>query len=800
MYPRLRVVEGWTTVILLLVMFLCVAWSIQMASWTAEGLSVLQGIVLLGGVTGIVLAKSRLPNQMSHLLGGLSGLTWGTYLTSQALSDAESWKVAVVELNSRLTTWIYRLIYGGTSGDDAIFVLFLCFLLWLLAYFCAWAVFRWHRVWWAVIVCALALLANVYYAPRNLGVFLFAYLFCSLLLVVRFNVFVHEQEWEASRVGYSSDVIWSFSQAGLALTAILLVLSWLTPTALASKPLNPVWERMGEPWRRVQNQWNRVFFNLNYGNEPAFSYFGRAMRFGGPVNLSDTPLFEVKATTGRYWRAMVFHEYTGNGWINTDVNTVLVEEDEAPLTTMGYELRREVTQTVTLLQNTGPDGLLVAAGQPVRAGLPIRAVVDPLPSEAGVDEQSPVEISILYATRPLARAETYQVVSSLTKADVESLREAGTEVPEWVMERYLQLPDSLPQRIRDLAVQVTWGRETPYEKVEALERFLRTFRYDETIQAPPAEADGVAYFLFDVKAGYCDYYASSLVVMARSLGIPARYVRGYSQGQYEDGVYHVRELNGHAWPEVYFAGYGWVEFEPTAAQPVIERPNPQDESSSDTDRSRPSPMRDPFSFGDIMPDDADEPLYDPSLSAAQTGVEWREVIAFLLLGVAAGLLGVIVLLHRPSGELSLAELLLGRPIPGQQQPLSLAEWAYTGLLSLSRRLFGLVPRPHQTPFEFAARVGHAVPSGAEPVDQIASAYVQERFSPRAAAGEEGEPAGSGLVEALHMLRPAMLRRWVARWGEDLRQGWLRLGPRPIEKEPWTKSEAKKKRGARRARF
>jgi transglutaminase-like putative cysteine protease len=799
MYSRLRVAEGWTTVILLLVILLCVAWSIQMASWTPEGLSVLQGIVLLGGVTGIVLAKARLPNQMSHLLSGLGGLTWGIYLTSQALSDVEAWQVAVVELNRRLTAWIYKLIYGGTSGDDAIFVLFLCFLLWLLAYFCAWAVFRWRRVWWAVIVCALALLTNVYYAPRNLGVFLFAYLFCSLLLVVRFNVFVHEREWEASRVGYSSDVIWSFSQAGLALTAILLVLAWLTPTALASKPLNPVWERMGEPWRRVQNQWNRVFFNLNYGNEPAFSYFGRAMRFGGPVNLSDTLLFDVKAATGRYWRVMVFHEYTGDGWVNTDVNTVLLEEGEAPPPTMEYELRREVTQTVTLVLNGSPDGLLVAAGQPVRAGLPVRAVVDPLPSEVGVDDPSPVEFSILYATRPLARDESYQVVSSLSRADVESLREAGTDYPEWVTERYLQLPDALPQRIRDLAEQVTRGRETPYEQVEALERFLRTFRYDETIQAPPAEADGVGYFLFDVKAGYCDYYASSLVVMARSLGIPARYVRGYSRGQYEDGVYHVRELNGHAWPEVYFEGYGWVEFEPTAAQPEIVRPRPQDASSSDSDRSRPSPMRDPFSFGELMPDEGDEPLYDPNLASAQTGVEWRKVIGFFLLGVAAVLLGAIVLLHRPSGELSLAELLLGRPLPGRPQSLSLAEWAYTGLLSLSRRLFGLMPRPHQTPFEFATRVGHAVPSGAEPVNQIASAYVQERFSPRAAEGEQEEPAGSGL-EALHVLRPAMLRRWVERWGEDLRQGWIRLGPRPVVQEPWTKEEAKKKRRTRRRRF
>jgi hypothetical protein len=82
------------------------------------------------------------------------------------------------------------------------------------------------------------------------------------------------------------------------------------------------------------------------------------------------------------------------------------------------------------------------------------------------------------------------------------------------------------------------------------------------------------YFLFDLKKGYCDYYATSMIVLARTAGLPARMVIGYSSGIYNPltAEYIVREANAHSWVEVYFTGVGWVEFEPTASQPPITLP------------------------------------------------------------------------------------------------------------------------------------------------------------------------------------------------------------------------------------
>ncbi len=145
-----------------------------------------------------------------------------------------------------------------------------------------------------------------------------------------------------------------------------------------------------------------------------------------------------------------------------------------------------------------------------------------------------------------------------------------------------------------MAKQATAGALTPFDQAVALEQFLRTFPYNDQIPAPPAGVNAVNYFLFDVKQGYCDYYASSFAMMARSLGIPARVSAGYAQGEYttEIDAYRVREYNGHSWPEVFFPGYGWVEFEPTASEIEIVREHRQEDTA--LAGPTPEPTSDPF--------------------------------------------------------------------------------------------------------------------------------------------------------------------------------------------------------------
>ena len=123
----------------------------------------------------------------------------------------------------------------------------------------------------------------------------------------------------------------------------------------------------------------------------------------------------------------------------------------------------------------------------------------------------------------------------------------------------------MPQRVLDLAAEVAGERATAYDQVLALVRFLHQYPYSlADAEAPPAGDDAVDFFLFDSRVGYCDYYASALVVMARSLGIPARYAIGYVARRADAGGEQVISArDAHSWAEVYFPGYGWIEFEPT---------------------------------------------------------------------------------------------------------------------------------------------------------------------------------------------------------------------------------------------
>lgn len=130
---------------------------------------------------------------------------------------------------------------------------------------------------------------------------------------------------------------------------------------------------------------------------------------------------------------------------------------------------------------------------------------------------------------------------------------------------YLSLPESLPDRVYDLSEEITQGLTTDYDKMKAIERYLNSMTYTTKIIRPDEGEDFVDSFLFDKKEGYCTYFASSMAVMGRCLGIPTRYVEGFyvDYKDKEDHYYTVKNSDAHAWVEVYFDGVGWVPFEPT---------------------------------------------------------------------------------------------------------------------------------------------------------------------------------------------------------------------------------------------
>jgi hypothetical protein len=255
-----------------------------------------------------------------------------------------------------------------------------------------------------------------------------------------------------------------------------------------------------------------------------------------------------------YWRGSTYDRYTGRGWMTSATEIADYRAGEFAITEI-HRAQRVITQTV---EWQGAPGLMYATGTLVTANQDYR-----------VAWRSPED-----AFSISAQTTNYRVESLLPVVGEKELRASGANYPTWVRERYLVLPDDVPDRVLTLARDLTATAPTPYERARVLETYLRKFSYTLDVPAPPPNRDVVDYFLFDAKRGYCDYYATALVVLARAAGLPARLVVGYAPGFYNNatGRFVVVEADAHSWVEIYFAEYGWIEFEPTASRARIERP------------------------------------------------------------------------------------------------------------------------------------------------------------------------------------------------------------------------------------
>jgi hypothetical protein len=259
------------------------------------------------------------------------------------------------------------------------------------------------------------------------------------------------------------------------------------------------------------------------------------------------------------------------------------------------------------------------------------------------------------------------------------MRIASTEYPDEIRTKYLQLPSTLPARVRQLAQDLTQSQPNAYDKAKEIEEYLRAYPYDLEVPAPPEGQDVADYFLFDLKRGYCDYYATAMVVLARASGIPARFVSGYSSGYYdaENARYVVREMNAHSWVEVYFPEIGWVEFEPTASQPEISRTLSENELPTDQ-------PRDPFA-SELLLRFRLERVTNLALPAALILLglilyyTWIERWRYLRLAPAAAIEKIYRKLYR-----------FGRPLAGERTK---AETAYEFMQKLTHRMNTVSTRP-----------------------------------------------------------------------------------------------------------
>ena len=743
----------WLATLLLLILHLTLAWSLDAAGW-AEGLNVTAWAALAGVVVGAQLAQVGWPRWFVRVYGLITGMALALYLGATLMPDALTDVERAVAVLKRLSEWATAAISGETTGDNVVFVVDVAFLLWWSGLLTTRALLREGRVWVAILPPGLLLTVNAYYAAANLRPFLLVYLGAALVLLVVTHLYTQMARWEQEHVRYPLDIAVDFLRNGVLMALAVLMVAWTLPPVATAREVADWLAPLERSWRRVQEEWGRVFNTLNYQAGGVIPTFSRSFDLRGAPNLTETPYFRIQAPKGRYWRAAVYDRYRGNGWDSTvgDWRTLGEEDGVAPPAIRAVDL---VTQTITVLLPGTVS--LVAAPMPVRFSIPVDADVVAYPDEVGGGG----EVLFAYARRALDANATYTVVSLSPNPTANELRRAGTDYPAWIRERYLQIPDTVPARVRELAARLTSGLDNPYDKARAIEAYLRDIPYNEQIPKPPQDQDAVDWFLFDLRQGYCDYYASAMVIMARSVGIPARLASGYARGEYnrETGTWLVRESDAHSWPELYFPGYGWVPFEPTPSEPPLIRP----ENTPDMNEENRflEDLQDPLPEEDRnIPEDV-EALGQPIFALGPWAFPVPPGLAPLVRyardlpwpWVGGPVVGMALAWSLRHVWRRRRERLLARP----DLPVVL----YARLLRWARRL-GVPVRPSQTPTEQAALLGTHLPEHRPVVVAIVRTYEQSVYAPP--AYRQAARAHSERLWGLwQRLQRALWRYWLIRW-------------------------------------
>ena len=536
--------------------------SVVEAGWVTN-LDPLPRLALAGLLVGYLIERTRLPGSLGLPLGALLGLEVITYVYAQVATEG-SLAQRVDWLGQRVGDWIDAVAGGGVSNDPLVFALAMAGLSWLLGLITAWLLFRDNMAWLAVIFNGAALLMNLSYASTSLVGYVTWFAFATCLVLAAQQLANRTELWRRAEFHVGWRVVANVL-VGTALAAFgLLTVAWALPANLTSPEVASGWSHLTQPWQGMEGEFDRWFASLNATGRTARGLsFGRTLAPRGSFDLGDTPVLQVTASGPLYLRATTADRYAGQAITSTettstafDPNTDLLVQDQI---SQGRGLLQ--AQIKVLASRTS---VAFAPDQPVRFSQSTE--VD---TRGNVDDVAAVRFD-----SPVLQNQDYSVVAAISTATLQDLRAAGEDYPDWVRRRYLQLPRTLPRRVIDMAHQATAGAASAYDKAAALEMYLRTnFTYSTHVAAVPPDQDWIDYFLFDSKEGYCDYFATAMVVLLRAEGVPARVASGFAPGEFDasTGVSSVLENHAHTWVETYFPRFGWITFEPSAIRAIPPR-------------------------------------------------------------------------------------------------------------------------------------------------------------------------------------------------------------------------------------
>ncbi|HZQ09508.1 MAG TPA: transglutaminase-like domain-containing protein [Anaerolineae bacterium] len=558
-------------------------------------LDLLLTITLVGAVSGWLLARSRVPPLVAGLLIVLIALVTGFLRVGQLgdrlfavftaivnalwdtqfgkfqwqpiLETTESLIAGIVTLLTRLEGWSRALGAGQSTYEPVASALVWSFIVCLLTGWAAWHLRRADRAFVSLLPLALFLALVIAYSGRDLWVIpVVLAVWLGLLGAVPF--ITRQRRWEQEGVPFAEDLVFDHvvivGPVILLLVTAAVTFSALTPSAIA---------HWFQQWSESTPAPSPDVISNSFGIEaaprpstaldrvsspglPRSHLLGASPELLKKVALTVQTDDTAKGLPALYWLGTTYDEYTGHGWFSSGFREQTYRAGER-LSHDALPSDRLFHQTVRVANDTG---IVYAAG-----------ILESVDHDYQVAWRQPGDMLGAQVNSSLYRAESF-----VPSFSADTLRAAGEAYPNWIRTQYLRVPENLPPRVLALARDLTAPEPTPYDRARAIERYLRTIPYSLDVPLPPGGRDVVDYFLFDLRRGYCDYYATAMAMLARAAGLPARVAVGYASGQFNPvtHTYTVTEADAHSWTQIYFPNYGWVNFEPTNGRAPIEHDTP----------------------------------------------------------------------------------------------------------------------------------------------------------------------------------------------------------------------------------
>ncbi|HEX6305836.1 MAG TPA: transglutaminase domain-containing protein [Anaerolineales bacterium] len=782
--------------LLLIAALITAAIRLSATHWT-EHLSLVQNVTFLGAIAGIALGQSRFSPPVVRLFALVYGLFTIPWQLGMTLGEGIVWTERLVSLSNRLLITVDQLLQQKPVTDNMFFLFLMSALFWTLSAYGGYSLTRYANAWKAILPTGIAIIIihayDSFFTIRTW--FLAGYLFFSLLLIARLYFLVQQNRWKQNGSYLPPYVGLDFIRTALLATAIIVLLAWTAPAlASAVRPAEQAWQRITRPWHTVRDRMSNAFSSLQASVGVVTDFYGDTLPLGRGNPLSDAVVMTVEAPprvaagVRYYWRDRIYDHYDSS-WTSTLSTDRSLSPDTFDLSFPEYEGRTAATFSI---QTNQPIQNLHTPSQPVWISRPVEA-------RLALNPDGTADLGTLKSNSILFPGEVYEVEASLTAASITQLREAGTEYPDWIAERYLQLPDNITPRTQELATRIAEGLDNPYDIAQAVTIYLRTnLEYSETVPPQPANQEPVDWILFDLQQAFCNYYATAEIVLLRSLGIPARMAVGYAQGDRlsrepelvptlgprgdnvpqdlsTSDLYTVRHRDAHAWPEVYFPNIGWVEFEPTASQLAIFRP---EDDQLDPTPSEAEALSQQEEMQRNMQSLREELFQEDGgiFSASQNAGSLTLPPAVLFT------LGTLVLAAAAFFARRARRARGSPPIPvsietsflrlGLRPPDILRRWvryatlsplakAYMELNRALRRL-GAAPKPNDTPAERAAALQQLLPAADDPIQILVSEYQASTYGPLVGDTETAKRAGT-IIRNQSFL--ALLKRLLARLQE-----------------------------------